>query len=183
MRTLTKVLVVLACVALLLSLAPVALAQDVTVRTLYSVRLREGPGTDFAVLATIPFNVVVPAVGRNEDSSWIQVKYEGQTGWIAARFVSVRGSLDSLPIGGAQEAPAGDVSLTVVNNLDRSLTIVLTGPARYTLFVPAGESKTFQILAGTYTYTVTVRGSRALTGEGMFQSGDVYEWPFTIREP
>lgn len=178
MRTSLKTLLLVLCAVLLFSQAPVALAQDVTVTTLYSVRLREGPGTDFAVVTTIPFNVSVSAVGRNADSSWIQVNYEGQVGWVAARFVRVRGALDSLPVGGAQAQPAGDIPVTIINQLDEGLTIVLVGPARYTFFIPAGETKTFQVVAGTYTYTARMPGYRPTTGEETFSSGGEFEWRF-----
>lgn len=49
------------------------------------VRLRSGPGTDTAVLATLPAGTeAVPLT----EHAWRQVKVNGQTGWVAADYLN-----------------------------------------------------------------------------------------------
>ncbi len=66
----------------------------------YTLRLRAAPDTTSDVLATIPFNTVVSAVGRTSNSQWIQVTYSGVTGWIAARFGRADANISGLPVTG-----------------------------------------------------------------------------------
>ncbi|HLA44099.1 MAG TPA: SH3 domain-containing protein [Aggregatilineales bacterium] len=113
---LTTVVLLALCVSFVPS---IVLAQGITVATTSNARLRAGPGTDFAELALIPAGTTLAAVGRNADSSWIQVNYNGTVGWIAAFLLSISGDVNSLPViqsdqGGAPAAaapavPASDV--------------------------------------------------------------------------
>jgi uncharacterized protein YraI len=47
----------------------------------------------------------MPAIGRNADSSWLQVNYNGTIGWIATYLLNVTVSPDVLPIPGANVPP------------------------------------------------------------------------------
>jgi uncharacterized protein YraI len=66
----------------------------------YAVRLRAAPNTTSDTLARIPFEAVVQATGRTSDSQWLQVTYNGQTGWVASRFGSADGDITGLPVTG-----------------------------------------------------------------------------------
>lgn len=66
--------------------------------SVYRLNMRQGPGTDFQILAKLPQGTVVPVVGRTADSNWIQVVYQGMTGWIWAAYTSVSGNLTSIPV-------------------------------------------------------------------------------------
>ncbi len=115
----------------------------VTVTTTDYLRLRAGPGTDTNTLAIAPIGTTVPVVGRNASSTWINVSFNGTTGWMSAYFVTVSGDLFSVPINdgssGAAAAPpaaAGPVTASVATNLNYR-----TGPdTSYTLlgYVPSG---------------------------------------------
>lgn len=77
------------------------LAQsDVMVTTTDNAQLRSGPGREHSSLGIVPYNTTLPAAGRNEDSSWVMVSYNGSTGWIAQFLLSWTGNLDTLPLGG-----------------------------------------------------------------------------------
>lgn len=65
---------------------------------LYNVNLRDTPSLDAALLATIPYETALNAFGRNEDSSWWYVEYEGNAGWVKAEFVSPTASCSELPV-------------------------------------------------------------------------------------
>ncbi len=64
----------------------------------YALNLREGPGTGFKRLTAIPGNTTVQVVGRNSSNTWLQVVYNGITGWSSASFLRVTGDLKSAPV-------------------------------------------------------------------------------------
>lgn len=123
-------------IALLLSTVAVTLAQGgVTVTTRDNATLRSGPGRENASLAVVPFNTTMPATGRNEDNSWLQVDYNGQSGWIATFLLNWVGDLNSLPVGGVQPAaPAGGAAAPAapaggVTATNASVMNVRSGPS------------------------------------------------------
>ncbi len=74
-------------------------ATGVTFESGFTLNLRSAPTTRSEVLAKLPFNTVVDAVGRSADSNWVQVVYNGQAGWVAAWLGGVRGGrFSSLPV-------------------------------------------------------------------------------------
>ena len=77
-----------------------ATPNGVTVTLTDNVRVRAGPGTKFGVLATIANGTTLTAVGRNADSSWIQIQLPGKTdlGWMSAQFVTANGDVNSLQV-------------------------------------------------------------------------------------
>jgi uncharacterized protein YraI len=63
--------------------------------------LRARPSTRTPILATIPWGAEMPLYNRTVQGGqnrWFQVRYEGQVGWIFAPYVSVRGSINDVPI-------------------------------------------------------------------------------------
>lgn len=76
--------------------APPANALQMTL--LYNVRLRGAPTTKSPTLVSIPFKTVVSAVGRTADAAWVQVSFNGQTGWVASRFGQFSDDIQKLPI-------------------------------------------------------------------------------------
>lgn len=87
-------------VALALLMTFNAVAQSaVTVTTTARVRLREEPSLRGRILATIPFNTSLTAVGVNGSQTWVQVRFNNLTGWVSARYVRVTsGQLSTLPL-------------------------------------------------------------------------------------
>lgn len=75
-----------------------ALAQEdspfgpdvVTATTTFNLNLREGPGTEHPILATLPQGTVVGFTGFTDDTGdWVQVESaDGHVGWVAAQFLS-----------------------------------------------------------------------------------------------
>jgi peptidoglycan/xylan/chitin deacetylase (PgdA/CDA1 family) len=58
--------------------------------------LRAEPTLSSAILSVIPPNTTITAIGRN-DGGWIQVEYDGMTGWVVRNLVKVFGPIPSLP--------------------------------------------------------------------------------------
>jgi uncharacterized protein YraI len=50
----------------------------------YILSLREGPGEHFTRLDSIPYLTTLSVLGRTADEQWVQVDFNGQTGWVAA---------------------------------------------------------------------------------------------------
>ncbi len=59
-----------------------------------SLRVRSGPGTEYAIVSGLEEGECVELDGRNEDGEW--VRYAG--GWMAAGFLDYVGSITELPV-------------------------------------------------------------------------------------
>lgn len=65
------------------------------------LNIRRGPGTNYPVTGQLQQNDEVEIVGKNADSSWLQIVYPTGTigrGWISASYAQVSGSLASIPV-------------------------------------------------------------------------------------
>jgi uncharacterized protein YraI len=69
-----------------------------TVTTKGRVVLRSGAGLHYPSLGRVPNNTVLPAVGRNDKTTWIQVKFNETFGWLSANGLTPSGDLNALPI-------------------------------------------------------------------------------------
>jgi intracellular sulfur oxidation DsrE/DsrF family protein len=58
-------------------------------------------------------------------------------------------------------AASAQAVLKVTNRSDTTLKLWLTGPARYTISVPAGKTKTYDVVRGSYKFTGSVCGITA----------------------
>jgi hypothetical protein len=65
------------------------------------LNVRKGPGTNYPAIGQLKQNDVVEIVGKNADSSWLQIVYPTDTigrGWISASYAQVRGSPAFIPV-------------------------------------------------------------------------------------
>jgi uncharacterized protein YraI len=133
-------LVVLALVALLLgafsfAVSPVSAEEHspfspavVTAMTSANLNIRQGPGTEHAIIDTLPAGTMVGFTGFTDSTrQWVQVDTEvTPVGWVAARFLSqvpaelqvvtaeqITGPADPVGIGPAPTAPMTTVNLNV----------------------------------------------------------------------
>ena len=67
--------------------------------TAYTLNVRAEPNAWAAILTRISNGQTHPAIGRNADSSWIQVNVNGTIGWVSRAYVNGYG-LEGLPITG-----------------------------------------------------------------------------------
>ena len=66
--------------------------------TAANLNVRSGPGLDYDVLAVISEGSSYPALGRNDDGSWIEIDADGTIGWVSAEWVEVAPSVDDLMV-------------------------------------------------------------------------------------
>jgi uncharacterized protein YraI len=89
-----------------LSVTPVAKSQSsdaasgISGNTIAIVNLRNGPGTNFDVVATLENRTRLTFIGRNASSTWLQARVDGSSavGWLSYTFANVEGSVLQLPI-------------------------------------------------------------------------------------
>jgi TolB protein len=130
MKTLRQTMLMLVAVALLMLLpvltapaaAAPALAADgpqLTVKVA-TLNLRQGPGTNYAVIGKLTQGAQVAIIGRNAAGDWYQVRPTGgSTGWVsgAPALVQATGDLTTVPVVAAPALaakPAGRSVGTVV---------------------------------------------------------------------
>lgn len=64
-----------------------------------TVNVRAGPGMIFEQIDQMTSGDRAAVTGRSDESNnWLQIDYNGQTGWVAYFTVTVTGDLDSLPV-------------------------------------------------------------------------------------
>ncbi len=80
--------------------APPAAPTGITLTITNNVRMRSAPGTGAETLRTIGYQTVLDAVGRTADNSWVQVNYQGASGWVSAQFGNLSADINSLPVTG-----------------------------------------------------------------------------------
>lgn len=76
--------------------------------TAYTLNVRTGPGTTFAIIGKLNSGAVVPLTGfRNGNGSWVQVVMpNGQTGWVSSTYVRTSVPISNLiPITGTTPPP------------------------------------------------------------------------------
>lgn len=65
------------------------------------MNMRRRPSTRTAEIASIPWGATMPLIGRTVQAGqnrWLQVRYNGQVGWIDSRWVTVQGEIFNVPI-------------------------------------------------------------------------------------
>jgi uncharacterized protein YraI len=72
-------------------------SDNVVVITRFNTSLRAEPATSATRLAIIPFNTQLAVNARNADGTWVQVTYDGETGWVLASLLFFsQGTVDTL---------------------------------------------------------------------------------------
>lgn len=72
----------------------------------FRLNVRNAPdAVNGLVITRINQNESYPALGRNANSTWIQVSVNGTVGWVSARYVTLTPSGASLPVVGQAQTP------------------------------------------------------------------------------
>jgi uncharacterized protein YraI len=88
----------------------------------FNVNMRSAASDNSTILAVIPFDTVVQAIGRDGTSTWIEIKYGGKTGWLVKRLVVMRGDINVLPVV-TSRAPAAPAVAPVVTVAPASVPV------------------------------------------------------------
>jgi len=73
--------------------------QIVAVVLADALNVHEGPGTDYAVLASVKSGDALTVLSKSESGEWLRVACADSTeGWVSAKRVSVLGPTDTLPV-------------------------------------------------------------------------------------
>lgn len=73
---------------------PVTLSACVTNET---IRIRQGPGTDFEVVGGLVSGTCITILGRNSDSTWVYIETAGNSaGWVAVWLLTIDGDLNKV---------------------------------------------------------------------------------------
>jgi hypothetical protein len=126
---------------------------------LSNANCRKGPGTAYDVATSFAKGKLLPAVGRNEASSWWLVQIQpGSTCWVGDAVVSRSGPVEQLPVMQAPplpEAPAKFVNTNICDVKLKKLTVNLnwatvSGATGYNLYRNGSLLTSFG--PGTTTY-------------------------------
>ena len=130
---------------------PGAANSEVEATVLSNVNLRGGPGTNYAVVASVPANSTVTIIGRNEDSTWLRVKSDAaEQVWVTADAALIKIDetlLASLPV---VEAPAlpYDVNNPSVNQVLNVIPLVIHHASSFTCASHGGLNNLMQVQEG-----------------------------------
>ncbi|MFN8440921.1 MAG: SH3 domain-containing protein [Caldilineaceae bacterium] len=157
--------------------APVAETTDASVQVTVQtegarLRVRSGPGTSYSISGAVANGASYPAIGRNVDSSWVQVTLEdGSKGWLSATYLSASGTLSSLPVVQASAAPAATPTskATPVSSSNAAASTASTQSAKTTqTAAPTGLSGKIVVSSGGggmfYVYDLATGTLRPVTG-------------------
>jgi uncharacterized protein YraI len=71
--------------------------------------LRNGPDATYSLLGTVPKGASVAVIGRNQDESWLQIRYppgSSLLGWVDAQFLETTGDVSLLAVAGPGPGPS-----------------------------------------------------------------------------
>lgn len=74
-------------------------ANQLIGRTRFNSNLRQSPTTSALILTVVPYQTVVEIVGKSTTGTWLQIRYEGQLGWIIGSLIDLPAAdLQGLPV-------------------------------------------------------------------------------------
>jgi hypothetical protein len=85
--------------------APAATAETALVTSNVNANVRSGPGTNYPAVGGLAEGASAPVTGRNADSSWWQINYQGSAAWIANSVVTANSAAFNAPVASAPPPP------------------------------------------------------------------------------
>jgi hypothetical protein len=92
--------------------------------------VRSGPGPESDVVNTIDSKATILVTGRVGDSNWLQIKYQGQIGWLAGDLVKHQTLLNRLPVIDMTGLVADQNETQANDVLEAELDAIAAEPAR-----------------------------------------------------
>lgn len=111
----------------------------------YSMNMRAGAGTTYAVVGKAAGGLPVTLEARNAESNWVLgTTLSGQRGWLAAWLVSIDGTVESLPI--STEVMGSSNNDTPVPPTAEPPSDGVTGSAKGSMNMRAGPSTSHKVV-------------------------------------
>lgn len=145
------------------------------------LNVRTGPGADFEVIGALdPHAKGIEVVATNDSHSWGMIAFQGQTGWVAMRFMQVQDAQDAEafprriacsgtePFWSIAFQPGNLVVLDRPDQGQNLLTLGWVGLSRNSYISSYG----FEVTGGTLSASGTIR--RQMCSDGM--SDITYGW-------
>ncbi len=144
----------------------------------FNLNLRGQPSTTGQVLAIIPFNTPLRALGRDAHSSWVKVQYGGNEGWVAAWLIVVKGDINALPVAGATTpSPAATAAPQATVGAQQIPDGAITVTAIYQLNLRAAPSLDADVVAvAPFNATLVAVGRNAGNNWVQVRHGDATGW-------
>jgi len=150
-----------------------------------AANLREGPGTNYNVLETLPAGTEIFIYSVTGENNFYQVKVinTDTDGYISKLLVKlgdiVKGAAENenpfVAIGKISET---NPKITIFNNTSKRLTLTLNNE-KYVF--TSKETKTIIIPAGQYKYMASAPGVIPYFGNDKLENYTEYEWTFYIE--
>jgi transforming growth factor-beta-induced protein len=121
-------------------LPPFSVSNDGT----NNLNLRSGPALDQRIIGTFPVGARAAALARTEAGDWVQINYNGQTGWVFAPLTTPSGDIQTLEV-----APGTIVDIAVADGRFTTLVAAvqaaglvdaLNGEGPLTVFAPTDDA-------------------------------------------
>lgn len=146
--------------------AELVISTDVTATAYRRANVRSEPVTTAPVIAQLrPGDVVIVIARNNDESDWLQIQFDGQSGWVAYFLVSIEGNLEIIPIVDADTSieatptlEGSNVSLTTRYNANLRATPSLD--ADVVAVVPFGTTVSADTRTENGWLQVTYEGQR-----------------------
>lgn len=125
------------------------------------LNVRSGPGTSFPIITKALPRELFIALGRNGDSTWVQLEVpdvEGGIGWVAANFVAVSDPIATLPV------------VADVNDAAQPVAPAAPAPSALPQPTPAEPPATAAMTTATTAPAVQRTGPTGLSGKLVIQS-------------
>jgi uncharacterized protein YraI len=92
------------------------------------VNVRSGPGTEFEVLGALAAGQTADVIGTSgEANEWLEIRFNGDTGWVAYFVVTVSGDLASITSNSPDEAEELDLPDEIdISDLKLNQVIIIT---------------------------------------------------------
>lgn len=98
----------------------------------------------------------------------------------ATAFTSCSAPIETASIDA--QAPNGEYKPMVVlqNESAKKIQVGLAGPETRSVSIPARSTRSINVLAGDYNYTLSAKNSKTISGTKQFESDRKYDWNFNI---
>jgi Tol biopolymer transport system component len=132
--------------------------------TKQQVNMRQGPGTQFTIAGQMPKSTSATILGKNEDGQWLQVTFPdaAHPAWVASAFVTVTGTIDSLPVVAVAPPPTATAGAVAATKVPVTPTVAVPAAKGTMDFVSFDAAQSSFVLSNLAVTTHAISGDRLL---------------------